>query len=256
LTRIGSGSVIVAVFLLTLTAYQENPRPKPHKVCVNCSTDDFVGVPLKEFMMDVARYNGTHAKDILSELRTETPQDLPSRTCMYSLGRIKEFICQMERYTVKAGLNPDDLGIRFYYGIYPEKKKIAGQLYEGLHTLFMVPSIYDSRSQRYIDFDPKATAEKRYNNELYKGIYKKAQFTPQHNFAALADLVPLALADSSIVIFMLDASAVKPPVGSIVGMAPVETSVMNQGQLCPPNCPPRNFLNVIDETFGPLNYDQ
>lgn len=88
-----------------------------------------------------------------------------SKSVWFSLEKLKNFIWHIEKQNCERPC-PDSLGLRIYFGIYPDLYKFSDPRAEGLenvpkdysfrHTLFMVPTYRDERSGLYYDFYPAA----------------------------------------------------------------------------------------------------
>lgn len=241
-------SFVLLSIIIVMSSHTSN-RKKIPEICHSCKTDSFLGVPLDTFMKDVGRYRGTHVEDAgigMARSTNKHEKDM-SRACTYSLDTLKKFICLLETYAAKSKIRSKDLAIRFYYGVYPREMRIARQDYGSLHTLFMVPAVYNPKTEVYEDFDAKASAQKRYQG---KGN-GKMEYQFKSGYYTLREMVAQGISDP---IFILDASAILPPRGEVRGLAPPPAFVMNQGQLCPPNCPDDSFLSKIDQKYGRTSY--
>lgn len=195
--------------------------------------DNFKLVPVADFIQDVARYNGTHVKEVATGLRSSTNAMNPSRACVYTLDTLRKFMDFIEYYSDQSKVK-GRLGIRFFYGVYPMSQSIHGQEYGSLHTLFMVPVFYDSAAQVFIEFDPKSSADSTFANDGIPYPYR------------IQDIANLRKPGASV--FMLDASAVvfNYP---IVRFVSDDIIALNQGQLCPPNCPTNSLLEYVDSKY-------
>lgn len=78
----------------------------------------------------------------------------------FDMEKIKKFIWEIEAKKCRDNCN-DLLGIRIYYGRYPKTTDMdMGDLaglspgYANHHSLFMVPTYFDSNIRRHIDYDP------------------------------------------------------------------------------------------------------
>ena len=86
-----------------------------------------------------------------------------SKSIWFSLDRLKNFIWQIEKQNCDSGC-PDSLGLRIYFGRYPNLKgykdgRDSGLAnvkvdYSGRLTLFMVPTYWNSARSVYYDFLP------------------------------------------------------------------------------------------------------
>ncbi len=100
------------------------------------------------------------------------PED--SRSIWFSLERLKKFIVQIEgSKCVRGCTEPLNLGIRMYYGRYPDPKELkpgtTELLYPNLtgmdpvvrdkHTVFLIPT-FDDNTGLHQDFDPRVMDKK------------------------------------------------------------------------------------------------
>lgn len=91
----------------------------------------------------------------------------------FSLDEIKQLAYITEYYTQQAnvGVTSKELGIRVYYGKYANEKEsdleIKKKGYNGLHTVFMVPTF--RKDGQDIDFDPK-TSYKRISDKSSEAL--------------------------------------------------------------------------------------
>lgn len=77
----------------------------------------------------------------------------------FPLETIKKYIWMIE--TNKCNNDcPDSLGIRIYYAKYPDSTTAFWTRYDadmanaGYHTVFMVPTYYDQKTEAHVDFNP------------------------------------------------------------------------------------------------------
>jgi hypothetical protein len=224
-------SFLMAAVLLVSCKGPENPESTNTKICHDCEHENFEGVPIANFMKDVARYNNTHVRNIRPDLASEGIN--PSRACWFSLDVIKRFVCLIESEAEKQNLSKDDLGIRFYYAVYPNRHTVDGNEYGKLHTLYMVPTMHQENENVDIGLLP----------QVYSDI---------DTLKTTHTLWDLSKIDSNIKVLILHTSSVK-DIPSIGGRPPA--LIQNQGQLCPPTCPlSLNFLPVIDAAYSSENY--
>lgn len=94
----------------------------------------------------------------LKEINNSVPNDAES--IWFDLETLKSFIEQIESNAKNNNTSSRDIGIRFYYASYPEKKELKNykdlknipESYSKLHTLIAVPTIH--RNGVHHDFDP------------------------------------------------------------------------------------------------------
>lgn len=246
----GGGLITGLLLVALLSAFKEKldpagqaPIPTAVALPEYATRQGFVEVPIKDFFMDVARYKTTHA-DVIEG--TMEPRRKPSRMFIYSIDVLEDFFDVIRKSGKKAKIKSENLAIRFYYGIYPRGTKIAGEDYSGLHTLFMVPNHWSEQDSSFRDFEITKLAEFVKSN----GYGKKNK----QDVIAEFYLENIHKRDSSAGAFILDASAVRytgpfPVKTASVFPMPAAPRVINQGQLCPPNCPLTSLLTYIDDTF-------
>lgn len=205
-------------------------------------------VPIKEFFNDVARYNRKHALIVAPTMPAEALNDSASRMFLYSVNVLEKFFADIKKHAVNANIKSEDLAIRFYYGVYPLGQKVARQNYSSLHTLFMVPNYWSEQEKRFRDFDIRKLAARITKDGGY-GIYAKNREELINQYY----LENMYQNDKKATAFMLDASAFEwtspdaPQKASFFpALSPVLPPVINQGQLCPPNCPLNSLLDYID----------
>ncbi len=195
--------------------------------CYNCITDDIHGETAAEFADVVARYNTTHAsmyneyatgrlRVAVSPSKIELPTFKDAQSCWYSIDTLKKFICLMEKYAAKSKIKTADLGVRFYYGNYPDNYTRDLSLSKH-HTLFLTATT--NLGGNNIDFDPRITAE--------KGLIGGKEVT---TIASLIDTSSAGFKTREL--FMLAGKA-----------------SMNQGDLCPPGTGCTNTLSAVDNAY-------
>lgn len=170
-----------------------------------------------EFLEVTREYRDKRWKLINVQLpsMTDNHDTADARAIWFSLDSLKKFICTIEKYSEQLHIKPEDLGVRMYYAVYKHDSE-----YQGLHTLFMVPTFAVSGSKdEEQDFDPRASV--LYRNEL-------------------------KVRDS--VITFVDLARFPNQRTLILSKSAENTSlVRNTGQLCPPKCAPSiNTIDVID----------
>ena len=246
----GGGLLTGALVVVLFSSTMKRNSPEAQVATIDRPGDiEYVEVPLAEFYKDVARYNFKHAKEI--EPTMGHTENQPSRMFLYSVDVLEDFILLVKKYGRQARIKHEDLGIRFYYGVYPRGQRIKGQDYSSLHTIFMVPNRWSEKEQKFIDIDIRqlALALRSGGDREYKR--NEEAFIERHYLQNIYE------ADSLAKTFMLDASAIeytgKDPIYNKAAFFPsalrVERVVINQGQLCPPNCPRLSMLDDIDAIY-------
>lgn len=235
-----AGNIVLLGIVVVMSGFLWGPShgrvapPPVYNSCYECGSDTFYGLTLQEFMRDIARYKTTHAYRINHEPYMMTHDSLKdTRACWYSLDTLEKYICLIKKYSESKGLASSTLGIRFYYAVYPSN---PGELWNGKyisrHTLFLVPT-------RQVDIK-EGDGEKIFN----------VDFDPRVSLDPLASYfagLPLSTAAASRRVMVLDLGHPENP-----------EMAKNQGQLCPPNCPPGvlNTLAGIDKTYSNVTYEQ
>lgn len=139
--------------------------------CKDYSGDEFEGVPAGLVYTMIKQYKLNHWNN-QRVLGNNQPTD--ARSVWFNLDTLKKFIYKIEQAACSSNcINRADLGIRFYYAEYPDivtwnqydndPATLAHRMeYQGLHTLVMTPTYYNTNSQMNVDFDPRFT---EYNKE-------------------------------------------------------------------------------------------
>ncbi|MEX2232504.1 MAG: hypothetical protein WD824_10105 [Cyclobacteriaceae bacterium] len=239
---------VLLVVLFSASSVRENPdiilRTEPEVPPVT----EFHLVPLREFFQNVANYGKQHAAIVSANMRRNGIKQEPSRMFIYSIPVLEAFFNEIRARAYQAELNPDELAIRFYYAVYPDKmRKIAGHDYSSLHTLYMSSNHWSEAEQKYKDIDLVGLAERA---KTLKADYdkQKSQLIPQFYL----ENVDGRDQDANAKVLMLDATAVpySGPLPSKSGsVVPYEFDVINQGQLCPPNCPQNSLIDYADSKY-------
>jgi hypothetical protein len=227
-----AGMITVGAFIFFACQKSAVPPQESFKSCYKCKQDEFYGLTVDEFMEGVARYKHTHVKAVNADPYMVSNRLEASRSCWYSIDTLKKFICLIEQYSKKVDVKPEDLGIRFYYAVYPSTGPIVqnGDNYKSMHTLFMVPTVQGPDSIP-VDFDPRYSAQniekakdKTDTDNQDSATYRKSKdIDPKHKYYTITEL------DKSVKLFMLETKSAN-AAASTSGM------VKNQGMLCPPTC--------------------
>lgn len=238
------GGLIAGVLLVTLFS-ASTVRDNPESGRRAAPEDTYHLVPIKEFFKNVANYKKQHADVVYQQMLDRGIQKKPSRMFIYSIPYLEDFFAEIRAQAYKAELNPHELAIRFYYAVYPDDmRKIAGHDYSSLHTLYMTPSIWSEEDQSYKDLDlvglvARLTAvheKPKYDttrSQVIRSFYLENRYKTHPNAKIL----------------VLDASTARwtfPFPSRSGSVTPYDLQVINQGQLCPPNCPQNSLLQKID----------
>lgn len=151
--------VVVSSFVLkSCNTPKDEHRPKEGDIVVNYLDKDFNTLPLETAKLLAQKY-----KERLRLIQEHEKLD-DTRSVWFSLEEIEQFSWIVRYYSEAAKLNiaPKDLGIRIYYGKYPEANVMktttafakTNPEYAQKHTIFMVPTY--KMNGRNEDFDPRA----------------------------------------------------------------------------------------------------
>ncbi len=210
-------NVLFLLIILSM-AFQRKDAPDTRptfQTCTDCTEDDFHGLSSEELMDGVSRYGTTHA-DIIDRQRYPLEHNIKdARACWFAVDTLKKFICIIEKYSRKLKIPAKDLGIRFYYAVYPDSsaKHLWNRKYASQHTLFMVPTYNDKKKNFDIDFDPRFSCDEK--ARLHLGP------DDPYTIRDIAELCRRKPGQNGLTIIT----------------APDQLSSQNQGQMCPPTCP-------------------
>lgn len=216
---------------------------KEFKSCADCSNDNFSGLNYGELTNGISNYKKYQwpiINDSMNKLLGAGGNYQDARSCWYSLASLKHFMCLVEKYSVRAGLDTSNLGIRFYYATYgdsvfrgnsadPDFKKQYGPYdYSFHHTLFMVPT--NRQHNLDIDFDPKLTLKARFPGITFEEIMSpKFKKSLGKNDTAIIYLQQKQILPAGTPMLVYGKFDISDPGGQ------------NQGKLCPPTCDPGNL---------------
>jgi hypothetical protein len=222
--------------LLGIIVLMHSCTDSPGRVVQNPDKDSlkahFNGITLQEFASGVARYKTTHSDLIEKDPYFQGKNFQDARSCWFSISTLKEFISSIEISSAKLKINPDSLGIRFYYGVYPETSKPGIDHFNvadaSRHTLFLVPTFSKGPEFQNVDFDPRKST------------------TP------LAEIIKRELGDK----IKIGAAQPKALVLSTQASTGVSSPITNMGQLCPAFCntSSQNTLSSIDQILSNVGY--
>ena len=111
-------------------------------------------------------YAGSEGKKFIYDGTIKTSEQ-DALNIWFDLKILKNFIAFIESSACKANCDTSKrLGIRIYYGKYPDSTELANyadladvpKKYGKHHTVFMMPTFYDSVAKKNLDFDPMQTA--------------------------------------------------------------------------------------------------
>ncbi|MFZ1678960.1 MAG: hypothetical protein WBP41_18510 [Saprospiraceae bacterium] len=145
-------------------------NPDPRTNCRVMETDRFYGAPSNVISYKTAKflsenYANDVGKSLINGVDLSNSERKDAVSCWFPMDMIKQFIwyteSQMCRFSCSDSVK---LGIRFYYGKYPDKVhtqkdyldlNVLPQSFSNRHTLFMVP-MYANHKGKWIEFDPSA----------------------------------------------------------------------------------------------------
>jgi hypothetical protein len=240
--------ITVGVFVFFACQKSSIPPKEGFRDCYTCKQDEFYGLTVDEFMEGVARYKNTHANLVNADPYMMSNKLEASRSCWYSIDTLKKFICLIEQYSKKVDVKPEDLGIRFYYAVYPSTGPVLnGSNYKSLHTLFMVPTVTGADSIP-VDFDPRYSAGVRDGGkedaqDTGKRDTKQSPKDPKAKYYTITQL------DKNVKLLMLESET--------AASATTTSMAKNQGQLCPPTCngSTSNTLQQADASHPGVKYN-
>jgi hypothetical protein len=144
--------------------------------CTNPCTGKLAWIKLSEAIKMVSEYGVNQAANInvgvTNKLRsvllpgTLTESFKDSRFIVFPMDTLKNFICTIDNmlrdnHPVNANgslIKTCDLGIKFFYATYPglDPHQSITNTYKGRHTLILVPSYLDTKTNLYTEFFPSA----------------------------------------------------------------------------------------------------
>lgn len=212
-------STILFTWLLSCStgATTTTQQNTPGISCTDCRETETYGHTMEEFLEVTREYRDKRWRIINAQLptMTENHDTVDARAIWFSLDSLKNFICTIEKYAEQLHIKPEDLGVRMYYAVYKHDSE-----YQGLHTLFMVPTFSEAGSKdQEQDFDPRASV-----------LYRE-QLKSRDSIITFADLSKFPNQRALILARQKENMSL----------------VRNNGELCPPKCPPpQNTINAID----------
>jgi hypothetical protein len=259
------------LFLLVSASLPEKDLPRSEADSKSLSPlgplTDFHNVKIDDFYKNVARYRSTHIERIKGKMPKDPQTGArknPSRMFIYSVDVLRDFFTVIEKSADKSGIKPDELAIRFYYGVYPRTETIPNTAfppnpdldYGSLLTLFMVPNYWDDETKSYRDLDIKGLAEHimqhGYPNDPEKRKNLIESFYLENKYVVDPNAEAFLLSPTSVPYH--GATPVISAGLSYFPVLPANPAVINQGQLCPPNCPSKSLLGVIDSKYPNVQY--
>jgi hypothetical protein len=133
--------------------------PCPATSCYSVDTNHLEGVTLDYAKSLVNHYR---EKQWTALRGGNTQNEIDARSAWFSLDTLKRFIHEIEQSACSSCGDSLRLGVRIYYGTYPETNQwvpatMAGvnPKYAGHHTLLMVPTYWEKQDLANIDFDPR-----------------------------------------------------------------------------------------------------
>lgn len=165
---------VITLSILALVWYT-GCNPTSQSLCTTAcypftDTSAFAGLDKQFAKMLVADYRDNQWSVYGHKLLSQGDTMSDARSCWFSLYKLKRFIHQIENSmcACNAGQDPKPmLGIRFYYGTYPNSTlwpqyglngHVPGN-HERHHTLMLVPTYFNTSVQMHVDFDPARVAQ-------------------------------------------------------------------------------------------------
>jgi hypothetical protein len=212
-----------------------NPEAPPVGNCVDCEKET-EGQTFTHFSSVVKNYRERIWDDVNLKHFGYTTTGVPdvsstpmftgtdARTIWFDMDTIKRFFCTIEKYNKQLTNPGKSLGIRFFYAVYDSDDETESK--RNRHTLFMVPT-YKAADGSNVDFDPRETFYQQKNNtQFYSKEFKNKTLSYTNIYRIAA---PMSLAS---------------PLALILG--PDKSAIVNNGEICPTNCPNDNTLKLID----------
>lgn len=162
---------IITASLLLLAFIKPGNNKLPESTTLPPVTNNSLGVNMNVAKDIVANYK----TGIWNGRRIDNKSFKDARSVWFSLAKLKLFIADLEAKVngndplVKPCTDISDLGVRIYFGNYPSTKALwdssrygtyfddhlLPERYKGLHTVMLVPTIYNQADGFYYDFDPR-----------------------------------------------------------------------------------------------------
>lgn len=130
-------------------AFKSEPVSQQKKCDTFCS--NYQGEPLQGIIPF------EKAKMVFDEYKNNTPgrKDDDATSIWFSLETLKKFIWTIESNVCQNCPKPQKLGVRIYYGRYPQSTPNVNSRYYNKHTVFMVAT-FDKAPNQHFDFNPWA----------------------------------------------------------------------------------------------------
>ena len=157
-----SNAIFLLIIAYLLFKEPDSPIPAEDPICKDYSTEPLEGINFDAAQSLFTSYAYQYTKiDILPEDAGKDAQSV-----WFDLITLKKFLYKIEDTLLKqkASISAKDLGIRIYYGSYPDKNELVKEnsAFYGLpvdyahhHTVFMIPTFNDaSDSKIHHDFNP------------------------------------------------------------------------------------------------------
>lgn len=153
----------VSSFQIETSKKDVSTQKTSKKMCVDCTNSTVSTLEAKLVHEMVTGYKNNQ----LDHINKAEPGLDDSYSVWFDLNTLKEFICQVETDAANHKVSSNDLGLRIYYGRYPEthtwnreyKTDLSNLLgdpitrkYEKHHTVIMIPTIRKSGGN--FDFNP------------------------------------------------------------------------------------------------------
>lgn len=214
----------IAIFLFFKEQGSCPTQPGTETKC--CTYDDLTGETFGDFKDVVKRYKdnswtaiNNNMNQVLISRGIPNASFNDARCIWFSMDSIKQFICTIEKYSGQLNLTTENLGIRLYYGQYPD----THPHYADQHTIFMIPTYSTSQAGEAIDFNPRENVQNGWGTRSSKEIRSLGQ-----GYAS--------------------SPGASHPILALSASQNIDPTIRNSGELCPPKCPPGNStFDVTDQ---------
>lgn len=151
------------IVFLAIIVFQACNRPSrldrdcSNAFCKDYSSAPWVGVIDYNTAVTLAeRYRADDGKNFIGDGHTITTVH-DARRVWYNLDSLKKFLWEIDSNACHYNCH-DTLGVHIYFAKYPDADQCVtlhlNPAYANHHTMFMIPTYWDSESGRNIDFDP------------------------------------------------------------------------------------------------------
>lgn len=167
-------SLLLNLVLLLLVFYLgckdkffgKEDKPKSSTYCTDCDTynptEKYGMISYNTAKMLAENYYKSEGKRYIFNESGRTNEE-DARNIWFDLRILKNFIAFIESQACKFNCDTaKHLGVRIYYGKYPADSKLGDfadlqdvpKKFANHHTLFMMPTYWDTAAKKHVDFDP------------------------------------------------------------------------------------------------------